>query len=121
MTAREAVLVAFDRLFDKAARKLGVQCDEREKEEAKQRFAERHAAALDAVAQLPMAQIPESVMEAMEETIDGLSPAQVVAQLAAIPLAHHAQQMLRMIAYRSAQQRLLDHLITQADDQYGGN
>jgi hypothetical protein len=28
---------------------------------------------------------------------------------------------LRTIAYRAAEQRLLDHLVSQADDRYGGN
>lgn len=60
-------------------------------------------------------------MQAMEEAIDHLSPAQVVGYLAAIPLAHQTQEMLRTVAYRAAEQRLLEHLINQADDTYGGN
>jgi hypothetical protein len=57
----------------------------------------------------------------MEDAIDNLSAAQVVGYLAAIPLAHQAQEMLRAIAYRAAEQRLLEHLVSQADDRYGGN
>jgi hypothetical protein len=121
MTGREAVLSAFDRLFAKASAKLGIDCDELDKEEAKRLFAERFSAALDIAAQTTMPQIPEDVMQSMEEAIDHLSPAQAVGHLAAIPLAYQAQEMLRAIAYRSAQQRYLEHLIGQADDTYGGN
>jgi hypothetical protein len=121
MTGREAVLQAFDRLFDKAAAKLNVTCDDDEKTAAKQLFADRFSAALDVAGQVTMREIPEEVMRGMEDAIDHLSPAQVVGHLAAIPLAHHAQQMLQTIAHRAAEQRLLEHLISQADDKYGGN
>ena len=121
MTGKEAVLLAFDRLFDKAAAKLRVDCSEGDKEEAKRHFAERFSAALDVAGQIMVPEIPEEVMRAMEEAIDHLSPAQVVGYLAAIPLAHQTQEMLRAIAYRAAEQRLLDHIINQADDKYGGN
>lgn len=121
MTGRDAVLSAFDRLFDKAATKLGIDCDEGDKQEAKRTFAERFSVALNVAAQVQMTQIPEEVMHGLEEAIERLSPAQVVGHLAAIPLAHQAQEMLRMIAQRTAQQRLLEHLIDQADDTYGGN
>lgn len=121
MNGKEALLSVFDRLFDKAASKLGIDCDEHDKDAAKRTFAERFSAALDAVAQVHVAQIPDDVMQTMEEGIEHLSPAQVVGHLAAIPLAHQAHEMLRVIAHRSAQQRLLDHLIAQADDTYGGN
>ena len=121
MTGREAALSAFDRLFDKAATKLGIDCDDDDKQEAKRTFAERFSAALDVAAQVQMTHIPEEVMHGMEEAIERLSPGQVVGHLAAIPLAHQAQAMLRGIAQRTAQQRLLDHLISQADETYGGN
>jgi len=121
MTGKEAVLLAFDRLFDKAAAKLRIDCTEGEKEEAKRHFAERFAAALDVAGQVNVPEIPEDAMRSMEEAIEHLSAAQVVGYLAAIPLAHQTQEMLRAIAYRAAEQRLLEHLISQADDTYGGN
>ena len=121
MTGKEAVLRAFDRLFDKAAAKLRIECSDSEKEEAKRHFAERFSAALDVAGEVSMPEIPEDVMRGMEEAIDHLSPAQVVGYLAAIPLAHQAQEMMRTIAYRAAEQRLLEHLVSQADDRYGGN
>lgn len=121
MTGREAVLRAFDRLFDKAAAKLSLQCTAEEKEEAKRNFAERFSAVLDLAGQMMVSEIPDDVMLAMEESIDGLSPAQVVGYLATIPLAHKTQEMVRAIAYRAAEQRLLEHFISQADDTYGGN
>ena len=121
MTGKEAVLHAFDRLFDKAAAKLRVTCDEDEKSEAKRLFAERFSSVLDVANQVTMPEIPEAVMHSMEEAIDGLSPAQVVGHLAAIPLAHQAHEMVRAIVHRAAEQRLLEHLISQADETYGGN
>jgi hypothetical protein len=121
MTGREAVLLAFDRLFYKAATKLRVDCSADEKAEAKRYFTERFAAALDLAGQVTMPPIPDEVICAMEEAIDQLSPAQVVGYLAAIPLAHQTQELLRAVAYRAAEQRLLEHLIEQADDKYGGN
>lgn len=121
VTGKEAVLRAFDRLFDKAASKLRVDCSADEKQEAKRHFAERFSSGLDVAGQIPMAGIPEDVMRAMEEAIERISPAQLVGYLASIPLAHQAQEMVRTVAYRAAEQRLLDHLINQTDDQYGGN
>lgn len=121
MTGKEAVLLAFDRLFDKAAAKLRFDCSEDEKEEAKRHFAERFSAALDIAGQVTVPKIPEEVMQSMETAIDHLSPAQVVGYLAAVPLAHQTQEMLRTLAYRAAEQRLLEHLIEQAEDKYGGN
>jgi hypothetical protein len=120
-TAKEAVLQAFDRLFDKAASRLRVDCNADEKQEAKRQFAERFSAALDVAGKVMVTGIPEDVMRAMEDAIDQLSPAQLVGYLASIPLARQAQEMVRTIAYRAAEQRLLDHLINQTDDQYGGN
>jgi hypothetical protein len=121
MTGKEAVLLAFDRLFDKTAVKLRLECSDREREEAKQHFAERFSAALDIAGQVMVPEIPEDVMHSMEEAIDRLSPAQVISYLAAVPLAQQTQEMVRAIAHRAAEQRLLEHLIEQADDKYGGN
>jgi hypothetical protein len=121
MTGKEAVLMAFDRLFDKAAAKLRIECNEEDKAQAKQHFAERFSAALDIAGQVYVPEIPEGVMHGMEEAIDQLSPAQVVGYLATVPLAHQTQELLCAIAYRAAEQRLLEHLISQADDKYGGN
>ncbi|HTO56281.1 MAG TPA: hypothetical protein VMJ74_00745 [Pseudomonadales bacterium] len=121
MTGKEALLNAFDHLFERAAAKLHVECSPEEKAEAKRNFSERFAAALDVAGQVPVPEIPPEVIEAMEKAIDQLSPAQVVGYLASIPLAQQAQEMLRAIAYRAAEQRLLEHLVTQADDKYGGN
>ena len=121
MTGKQAVLIAFDRLFDKAAAKLHIECREDEREEAKRHFAERFSAALEIAGQVMMDEIPDDVMRGMEEVLDHLSPAQVVGHLAAIPLARQTQEMLRVIAYRAAEQRMLEHLINQTDDQYGGN
>ena len=46
MTAREALLQAFDRLFDVAAQKLNVVCTPEERAEAKEQFAARFEHAL---------------------------------------------------------------------------
>lgn len=121
MNGRDVVLQAFDRLFDKAAAKLHVACSEEEKLEARRIFVERSSAALEMIGHLTMPAMPEEILRSMEEAIDQLSPAQLVGYLATIPLAHQAQEMMRGLTYRVAEQRLLEHLIEQADDRYGGN
>ena len=121
MTGKEALLTAFDHLFEKAAAKLNLKCSAEEKAEAKRNFADRFSAALEVAGKVSVPEIPAEVMTAMEQAIEHLSPAQVVGYLASIPLAQQAQEMLRTIAYRAAEQRLLEHLVSQADDQYGGN
>jgi len=121
MTGKEVMLQAFDRLFDKAARKLGVECNAEEKEEAKRRFEERFSALLDALKQLDLKDVPEEALVGMEDAIEKLSPADLVGLLASVPLASQAQEMMRQLAYRTAEQRLLEHYISTADDRYGGS
>jgi hypothetical protein len=121
MTGRDALLQAFDRLFDKAAKKLSVQCSEQEKAEAKERFEARFSALLDALKQLDLPDVPDEAIAGMEDAIDKLSPADVVGLLATVPLVPQAQEMLRLLAYRAAEQRLLEHYASTASDKYGGN
>ncbi|MBI3784525.1 MAG: hypothetical protein HY270_14110 [Deltaproteobacteria bacterium] len=121
MNGKQAVLEAFDKLFDKAANKLNVVVSPEEKNEAKRDFVERSAAALDIVEQFTMPALPQEAIVAMEEAIEKLSRAELVGYLAAIPLAHQTQEILRRIAYRAAEQRLLEQFVEQADDRYGGN
>jgi hypothetical protein len=121
MTGRDALLNAFDHLFDCAAAKLHVECTPNEKADAKRHFTERFSGALEMAGQVRVEEIPSEVVATMEHAIDQLSPAQVVGYLAAIPLAQQAQEMLRTIAYRAAEQRLVEHLANRADDTYGGN
>lgn len=121
MTGREVILEAFDRLFDKAARKLSVDCSADEKEEAKRRFEERFSTLLDALKQLDLRELPEEAVRGMEDAIEKLSPVDLVGLLASVPLVTQAQEMLRLLAYRAAEQRLLEHYINSADDRYGGS
>ena len=121
MTGKEALFKAFDRLFDKAAHKLSVVCSKEEKDEAKRRFEERFSTLLEALTSLQLRDLPEEAVRSMEEGIDRLSAADLVALLASVPLVTHAQEMLRALAYRAAEQRLLEHYIRSADDTYGGN
>ena len=121
MTGKEVLLAAFDRLFETAARKLSVECSPEEKDEAKRRFEERFSTLLDALKQLDVREVPEEAVRGMEEAIETLKPADLVGMLASVPLASQAHEMLRMLAYRTAEQRLLDHYIKSADDRYGGN
>jgi hypothetical protein len=121
MTGREAMLQAFDRLFDRAAHKLRVECSADEKESAKKQFEERFAALLETLDQLKIDEVPDEVLKNMEGAIDRISPTEVVGLLASIPIAHQGQELMRQVAYRAAEQRLLEHLIKQADERYGGN
>jgi hypothetical protein len=120
-TGREAVLSAFDRLFDRAATKLNLECTDEERAEAKQYFTERYGDALQVLDQSQFPEIPEPALEGMEKAIDGLSPAYIAAHLATGPLSVHVQQYMRQLAVRAAEQRVLEHLASTADDTYGGN
>lgn len=115
------MLQAFDRLFDRAAKKLRVECAPEEKESAKKQFEDRFAALLEALDRVNISAVPEEVVTGMEGAIDRITPTEVVGLLASIPIAHQGHEMMRQVAYRAAEQRLLDHLIHQADDRYGGN
>jgi len=121
MTGRDALLQAFDRLFDVAARKLNVVCTPEERADAKEQFAARFAAALDMAKKVEVEELPAPVIDAMESAIQGLSPAELAGVIASVPLAQQTGEMLRAIAFRQAEQRLLEHLALQADTRYGGN
>lgn len=121
MTGREVILQAFDRLFEKAAQKLSVECSVDQKDEAKRRFEERFSVLLDALKHLDIRELPEEAVRGMEEGIEKLSAADLVALLASVPLVTQAQEMMRTLAYRAAEQRLLEHYISSADDRYGGS
>ena len=118
---REALLSAFDRLFDRAASKLNVEYTPQEKDEVKRHFIERYTEALTFVDRAEFPGIPAATMAQLETTIDELAPAHVAGYLAAAPLVSQVQEFTRRIALREAQQRLLEHLVSQADDTYGGN
>lgn len=121
LTGRAAVLSAFDRLFDRAASKLNLACSAEDKERAREDFVERYEKALQMVDQVDLPEIPEAVMAELEGAIDQLSPAAVAGHLATVPLAVHVQDSMRRIVAKLAEQRLVEHLASQADDKYGGN
>lgn len=118
---RDVLLTAFDRLFDRAADKLHLECTDEERAEAKRYFTERYGDAIQVLEQADFPAIDEPVMARMEEAIDQLSPAYVAAHLATGPLALHVQEFMRSLAVREAEKRLLEHLASRADDTYGGN
>lgn len=120
-TAKEALLSAFDRLFDRAASKLSVECSAEEKDGVKRHFIERYDEALSIFEDESVSAIPEEVMARMESGIDALTPAELAGYLAAAPLGREMQGMMHSIALRVAEKRLIEHLVNQADDTYGGN
>ena len=121
MTGREALLQAFDGLFDAAAKKLNVVCTTEERSDAREQFATRFATALEIASQVQVDGIPTQLLESMQAAIADLSPAELVAAIASVPLAKQAQEMLRAIEFRRAEQRLIEHFVSQADARYGGN
>lgn len=118
---RDVLLTAFDRLFDRAADKLQLECSAEERAEAKRFFSERYDDALQVLDRAGFPPIAEPVMERMEQAIDDLSPAYVAAHLATGPLALHVQEFMRALAVREAEKRLLEHFASRADETYGGN
>jgi hypothetical protein len=119
MTGREALLQAFDRLFDAAARKLGAVCTPEEKAEAKEQFTSRFDSSLRLAQRVEVPEMPSGVVDAMEAAIAQLSPAELAGVIASVPLAQQTQEMLRAVAYQKAEQRLLEQLALQADTKYG--
>jgi len=121
MSARDAILAAFDELYDSAAVRLNVQSTPEERAEARARFAERFDKALEMAGSVEMRELPRPVLDQMKEAIGNLSMAELAGVVASIPLAQQTQEMLRALAMRQAEQRLLEHLALQADTRYGGN
>jgi hypothetical protein len=112
---------AFERLFARAAGKLNVEYSPQDLEEAKRHFAERYEQILGTMDQVQAPGVSEELLTRMEGAIDDLSPASIAAHLAAVPLGMHMQETLRQLALKAAEHRVLEHLVQQADDRYGGN
>ena len=121
MSARDAILTAFDELYDSAAAKLNVPSTPEERAEARARFAERFDKALELAGTVEMREIPRPVLDQMKEAISKLSMSELAGVVASMPLAQQTQEMLRAIAMRQAEQRLLEQLALEADTRYGGN
>ncbi len=121
LTGKDVALRAFDSLFQKAAAKLHVECSEEDQREAKRDFAERSAAMLELLNGINVPSFPDEVMHSMEQSMDRLSPSQLVGYLAALPLAVQAQEILRQMSHQAAEQSVMNSLIAQADDTFGGN
>jgi hypothetical protein len=121
MTGRDALLAAFDRLFDVAAGKLNLKCTPEDREDAKEQFARRFEGALSVAGNVTTGPLPENTLDDMVAAIEGLSAADLAGVIASVPLAQQTQEMLRSIAFREAEKRLLEHFASQADTRYGGN
>ena len=121
MTGREALLGAFDRLFDAAAAKLEVSVSAEDRTEAREHFQDRFAALLDLTARFESPTLPAEVVDEMEAQVRRTSAIELAGVVASIPLARQAQEMLRAVALSHAQQKMLEHLAMQADTRYGGN
>jgi hypothetical protein len=121
MSGRDAILAAFDELFDAAAARLNISCTPEERAEARARFAERFEKALGLAGTVETSELPRPILDEMKAAVNGLSMAELAGVVASIPLAQQTQEMLRAVAMRQAEQRLLEHLALQADDRYGGN
>lgn len=115
------LLQVFDRLFDKAMLKLNLECSDAERKEARDSFVLRFREALELIRNAGGGRVSAAALQEMEAAIDDLSPAHIAGYIAVGPLAVHLQKVTRSIAAKVAEQRLLESLIGQADDRYGGN
>jgi hypothetical protein len=120
-TGRQAILDAFDRLFEAAMSRLNVASTPEERAEARARFAERMRPALDAVDAAQKLELPPTAIDDMRQAIERLTPAEVAELVATIPLAQRTQAMLQTLALEQAHDRLLEHLTSQASSKYGGH
>jgi len=115
------LLEAFDELFDVAAGKIQATVTPAERAEAREHFAQRFAQVLEHTRAVELPGVPADVMSAMKAQVNGLSGAELAGLIAAVPLAQQTQEMLRTLAYRDAERKLVEHLAAQADTRYGGN
>lgn len=120
-SGRQAILDAFDRLFEAAMGRLNVASTPEERAEARARFAERMRPALDAVDAAQKLELPSAAVDDMRQAIERLTPAEVAELVATIPLAQRTQAMLQTLALEQAHDRLLEHLTSQASSKYGGH
>jgi cytochrome P450 len=120
-TGKQAVLDAFDRLFERALLKLKSECSPEEKAEVKRNFVERYGEALQLLDKAEFPAFTERSLAEMEDAIEAVSAAHVAGYLAVGPLAVRVQEFMQRIAMRAAEQRLLEQLAAQADETYGGN
>ena len=100
---------------------MNVVCGADERAEAKEQFVKRFESALSVATRVEVPALPPAVLEGMENAIAELSPAELAGVIASVPIAQQTHDMLRAIAFRQAEQRLLEHYALQADDRYGGN
>ena len=118
---RDAMLAAFDRLFKRAANKLNFDYTPEEHAEARRNFTQRYDETLAAFSDVDLPTVSEPALSHMETAIDEVSPTYLATHLATAPLAIHLQEAMRQIVTRKAEQRVLEHLINQADTSYRGN
>jgi len=115
------LLEAFDELFDVAAAKIQATPTPAERAEARERFSQRFAQALELTRAVEVPGMPADVLAEMKAQVARLSSAELAGLIAAVPLAQQTQEMVRTLTYRDAERRLVEHLAAQADTRYGGN
>jgi len=113
-TGRQAILDAFDRLFDAAIGRVGGAVTPEERAQARDQFATRMGPAFDAIDTTGQADLPPAVVDEMRQAIEHLSPADIAGLLASIPLAQRTQELLQAVAFDRARQQFLVHLTEQA-------
>jgi hypothetical protein len=119
---REAILQAFDQLFDAAVGRLAITCTPEERAQARTEFAERMAPALQAVEAAQKVELPGAVVDDMKQSIERLSPADIAGLVASIPLAQRTTELLKAVAYERARQALLVQLTESAEPSpFGGH
>jgi hypothetical protein len=119
MTGREALLLAFDDLFEAALARLHATCTPEERSEARARFQEHFRAVLDLGATIEVPEVPQAALAEMRSALAQLSPAALAGVMASIPIAQQTQAIVRRIARARAEQRMLEHLASQADTRWG--
>jgi hypothetical protein len=121
-TGRQAILDAFDQLFDAATSHLQATCTAEERTAARTQFAERLGPVLDALESAKALALDEAEMGEMRRAVEQLSPADVAALVASIPLAQRTHERLRALAYERAREQMLLQLTASAEPSpYGGH
>ena len=121
-TGRQAILEAFDQLFDAAVGRLNASCTPEERAQARAEFTERMTPILEAAEATQKLELPATLVDDMRQSIERLSPSDIAGLVASIPLAQRTHELLKAVAFARARQQLLMHLTEQAEPSpYGGH
>lgn len=111
--------MAFDQLFDTALGRLHATCSAAERADARARFEQHFANVLEIARGVDVPGVPVEALAELRASVENLSPADLAGMMASVPIARQTQAMLRTIARRNAERRMVEHMASAADTRWG--